>query len=108
MKRSHPEIARRSADHAFQPRLHFARSFVRERHGQDAIRRNVELAQQVRNAVREHARFSASGACKNQTRAIRMANGCGLYVVKGFGLQDHIPHIFDGAGKTASVLREAV
>jgi hypothetical protein len=55
--------------------------------------------------VREHARFSASGACKNEARAIRVADGGGLYVVKGFGLQDHIPHIFDSVRKSASVLR---
>jgi hypothetical protein len=91
VKCSDPQVARRRADHTLEPRLHFARGFVGERYGQDAIRSDLLASEQQGNAVRKHARFAASGTGEYQNGTVGMFDGLRLYIVESFSLQDHHP-----------------
>ena len=81
VERADPQIARLVADHALEARFHCAGGFIRERYGKYLIRRDIELIEQVCDAVREDAGLPASRTCENQTRAISISNGGRLDVV---------------------------
>ena len=51
MERADPQIFCNRADHLLEARFHFARRLVRERHGQNAIGKNLLLVEQVRDPV---------------------------------------------------------
>jgi hypothetical protein len=65
VERERPNIARGFTDHFVQTALEFRGGFVGERHRKDAIRKDILVFDQVRNAVRQHARFAAAGAGEN-------------------------------------------
>ena len=81
VERAHPEIARDRADHALQARFHLAGSLVRKGHGEDPVRKDLLLVEQVRDPVREHARFARTGTCEDEDRAIGLFDRSPLYVV---------------------------
>ena len=54
----HPHAAAARADQALQALAHLSGRLVGERDGQDLPWRHVQILQDVRDAVREHARFA--------------------------------------------------
>jgi hypothetical protein len=89
MERAGPQIVRGFTDHALETRLQLTRSAVRERHGQDAIRKYFFLFEKIGNAMREHARFAAAGAGEYQARAVGVLDGRGLDAIQLFSFYDH-------------------
>ena len=66
-----PDRARRRAEHALQPLAHLAGRLVRERDREDLVRLHPHGADQVRDAVRQHARLARARARDDQHRALR-------------------------------------
>ena len=55
-------------------RAHLTRGLVRKGDGENGRSRNVTLADKVRNAMRNHASFSAAGACQDQQRTFGVSH----------------------------------
>ncbi len=75
MERPHPQVRRHLLPH--QPRdtaLHLLRRLVRKRQRQDFMRRHP-LAQQLRDAVRQHPRLPRPGSRNHQRRPLRVHHG---------------------------------
>ena len=68
--------------HDVEPLAHFGGGFVGERDGEDILGRNAQIGNKVRDARREHARFSAPRACEHQNRALGIEDGQALFFVK--------------------------
>ena len=58
VERGHPHAAAARPHQALQAFAHFRGRLVRERDGQNFPRRHVKVFEDVRDAVREHARFT--------------------------------------------------
>ena len=82
-----------AADQAFEPLLHLAGGLVREGDGEDRTRRHAEVADQVRDPVREHAGLARACAGKDQQGAVAMRHGGALLEIEG---------IEDGVGQLDS------
>ena len=81
--------------------FHLAGGLVRKGDGENAIRGDAQLSEQVGDAVRQDARLTASGAGKDQNRAIGLPNGGRLHVVEEFGLEEHFIAIRREGSSTA-------
>ena len=82
------------ADQALDAVGHLARRLVRERDRQDRAGVHAELADQVRDAVRQRARLPRAGAGHDEHGPLRMEDGLGLDVVQAFeqgGADAHEP-----------------
>ena len=70
MERPHRDVpAGIVPDEAHDPLPHLGGGLVRERHGEDPPGSDVLHADEVRDAVREHARLPTPGACEDEHRA---------------------------------------
>jgi len=73
VERADGEIPQRGlAEQAAQPLAHLASRLVGKGDGQDGARGNAEVPDQVRDAVRQHARLARSGAGQDQQRPVAM------------------------------------
>ena len=89
MERADPQVARRSTDHPFEPRLHLAGRLVGERHRQDTVGEDLLLFEEVRDPVGEYTGLAGTGTREDQHRSVGMLDGLALDVVEEFGLRQH-------------------
>ena len=61
---------------------HFVRRLIRERHGQNGRTRHMVCFDQVRDAMRDDARFAAAGSGQQQQRTFDMRHGFALLRVE--------------------------
>ena len=73
-----PDRARRAAEHALEPLAHLAGGLVRERDREDLVRLHAVRADQVRDAVREHARLPRARAGDDEQRPVDVEHGLPL------------------------------
>ena len=83
VERADPHRRARHAEQLLDAAAHLARGLVRERHGEDAVRRRALDLDDPGDAVREHARLAAAGAGEHQHRPERGGDGLALRVVEG-------------------------
>jgi len=69
---------------------HLARRLVRERHGQDLPRLDPQVADQIGDAVREHARLPRAGARQDEQRPFAVCNGRSLLRIER--VEDRVGH----------------
>ena len=72
VEREHPHAVRAVAvlrEQLVQTLAHLGRGLVGERDREDLVRAHALVADEVRDAVREHARLARAGACQDQKRA---------------------------------------
>src|SRR5919201_664008 len=76
---SHGELGQALlADEPVEAFAHFAGSFVRESHSQDAARRDAEIANEVCDAVRQDAGLPRPGAGEDEERSVAVGHGGAL------------------------------
>ncbi len=63
---------------------HFARGFIGERDGEDGRRRHAAFGDNVRDAMRDDARFAAARAGQNQQRTFGVAHRFTLLGIEPF------------------------
>src|SRR6185437_3921415 len=66
VERADPQRAAGYSQQRLDPAPHFTGSLVRERHGQNAVRRDVLRLNQPRDPIGQHARLAAPGAGEDQ------------------------------------------
>src|SRR6266850_1879683 len=71
------------AEQTRKPFLHLPRRLVREGHRQDRARRDAQVADQVRDSVREDARLARPGAGQDEQRPIAVRDGGALLGIQG-------------------------
>ena len=79
---AHGHVAAWLADEAQDPLAHLGRGLVGERHGEDLPRPHALDADQVRDAVREHARLARAGAGEDEQRPLGRRDGARLLGVE--------------------------
>jgi hypothetical protein len=82
VERRHPGAARVCLEQAVDPLPHLACRLVREGDGEDLPGPRLAASDQVRDAVREHARLSAAGACQHQQRSFHVRDRVALLRVQ--------------------------
>jgi hypothetical protein len=90
VERAHPEVARDAlADDPVEPAAHLAGRFVRERDGEDAVRRHAVVRDEVRDAEHDDARLAAARAREDEQRPVdvRGRAGLGLVELREIGLR---------------------
>ena len=83
-----------AADQALDAVGHLTRGLVRERDRQDRSRGHAEVADQVRDAVRQGAGLPGAGPGHDEDGPLRVEDGLGLDVVQAFeqgGADAHEP-----------------
>ena len=80
-----PDPARAAAEDPLDPLAHLARGLVGERDREDLVRVGGAARDQVRDAVRQHARLAAARAREDEQRALDVANRLGLLGVQPRG-----------------------
>ena len=73
-----PDRARGSAEDPLEPLAHLGRSLVREGDGEDLVRLHAVRADQVGDAVGEHARLPRPGAGDHEQRPVDVERGLAL------------------------------
>ena len=70
-----PQRVRGGTEQVDEPLFHLTGRLVGEGHGQDIPRRNLEGADQVRDAMHDDARLAGTGAGQDEQRPFRMLDG---------------------------------
>ena len=70
MERSDPHALRRATDQPCNAVAHLAGGLVRERNGEDPVRRDILRFDQARNPGREHTRLARPRPCQHQQRTM--------------------------------------
>ena len=73
-----PDRARDAAEHVLEALAHLARGLVRERDREDLLRLDPVRVDQVRDAVREHARLAGARARDDEQRPLGREHGLPL------------------------------
>src|SRR2546425_1643788 len=81
------------SDQPIEPLAHFTRGLVRKGDGEDRVRRDPEIPNQVRDAVRQDPRLSRSGAGEDEQRAVPVGHGLALLRIQG--IEDRVGHRLD-------------
>ena len=84
MEGEDPDCASDTAEQALEPCAHLPRGLVRERDREDLVRLHAAGGDQVRDAVREHARLAGACAGDDQQRAFGLQDGLSLGIVQPF------------------------
>ena len=84
MERHQPHPARAPAEQPFDTAGHLLRRLVRERDREDLVRLCLVGVDQVRDAVRQHARLAAARAGEDQQRPLAVRNRLALGLVEAF------------------------
>ena len=82
VERAGLDVAAALTDEADDPLAELAGGLVGERHGEDAARRDALDADQIGDAVGEHAGLARAGAREDQQRPLRRGDGTGLLGVE--------------------------
>src|SRR5262245_7587418 len=82
MERADPEAARIASEQLRNPRAHLPRSLVREGDGEDPLRGNLMLRDDVSDPRREHARLARARAGKHEQWPCGVLDGLALSGVK--------------------------
>ena len=89
MERRHPEPLGVGTDQLRHPVLQLAGRFVGEGDGEDLCGPRLPLAQEVGDAMREHARLAAAGARQDEERAALVPDGGELLRIEHRGERVH-------------------
>jgi hypothetical protein len=83
VERADPQVAHDvAADEPLEPLAHLARRLVRERDGEDAVRRHAERGDEVGDAVGDDARLAAPRASEDEQRPFGAPHRASLRLVQ--------------------------
>ncbi len=104
-----PDRPRLVAEQVVQARAHLRGGLVRERDREDLVRLHAARADQVRDAVREHARLPGAGARDDEQRPFRREHGLALGVVqlRQVLVRSRDRHAVDASGEVRQPWRSA-
>ena len=78
VEREDPDRPRGVAEQVLEPLAHLPRRLVRERDGEDLVRLRALRGDEVRDAVREHARLARAGPGDDEQRPLCLQHGLPL------------------------------
>ena len=83
MKRADPQPTRIGAEQLGDARAHLAGRLVGESHGENSLRGDAALGDQIRDSRRQHARLARSGAGEHEQRSSGIFDGLTLGGIEG-------------------------
>ena len=89
VERRHPHAAGARPHEAAEALAHLGCGLVRERDGEDLPRGHAVVLDEVRDAVREHARLARAGARQHEQRPVYRGDRLALRPVQGFDVDWH-------------------